>query len=100
MLDASTTRRSNCNKSTFFIEFKTCCTDSHIKPCCVCKVSGLSHAIGTFFENFRDFPAWLLALLLSALTAIFTEVTSNVATTTIFLPIVAELVNRSVYKEK
>jgi len=56
------------------------------------QVSGLSRVIGTFFVNFRDFPAWLLALLLSTLTAAFTEVTSNVATSTIFLPIVAELV--------
>jgi len=56
------------------------------------QVSGLSQVIGKFFENFRAFPAWLLALLLSALTAVFTEVTSNVATATIFLPIVAELV--------
>ena len=56
------------------------------------QVSGLSQVIGRFFVSFRDFPAWLLALLLSALTAAFTEITSNVATATIFLPIVAELV--------
>jgi len=56
-------------------------------------VSGLSQVIGKVFVNFRHFPAWLLALLLSALTAAFTEVTSNVATATIFLPIIAELVS-------
>jgi len=55
-------------------------------------VSGLSREIGKLFVSFRDFPAWLLALLLSALTATFTEVTSNIATATIFLPIIAELV--------
>jgi len=55
-------------------------------------VSGLSDVIGQFFVNFREFPAWLLALLLSALIAVFTEVTSNVTTATIFLPIIAELV--------
>jgi len=56
------------------------------------QVSGLSREIGKLFVSFRDFPAWLLALLLSALTATFTEVTSNIATATIFLPIIAELV--------
>jgi len=57
------------------------------------QVSGLSQVIGKFFVSFRDFPAWLLALILSALTAASTEVTSNVATATIFLPIIAELVS-------
>jgi len=56
------------------------------------QVSGLSHDISKLFVNFRDFPTWLLALLLSALIAAFTEVTSNVASATIFLPIIAELV--------
>lgn len=55
-------------------------------------MSGLSKVIGKFFVNFRDFPAWLLALLMSTFTAVLTEVTSNIATSTIFLQIVAELV--------
>jgi len=56
--------------------------------------------IGQFFVNFRDFPAWLLVLVLSALTAGFTEVTSNIATATIFLPIIAELVRTDQLSDK
>lgn len=56
-----------------------------------CKVSGLSAIIGELFISFKAFPKWILVLILSTLTATFTEVTSNVATATIFLPILAEL---------
>jgi sodium-dependent dicarboxylate transporter 2/3/5 len=56
-----------------------------------CKVSGLSQVIGQFFVSFQHFPAWVLVFVLSTMTAAFTEVTSNVATATIFLPILAEL---------
>ncbi len=38
------------------------------------------------------FPVWVLVLVLCIITAVFTQVTSNVATATIFLPILAELV--------
>jgi sodium-dependent dicarboxylate transporter 2/3/5 len=57
------------------------------------KVSGVSEVISAFFVSFQAFPPWILVLVLSTLTAAFTEVTSNVATATIFLPILAELVS-------
>ena len=56
------------------------------------QVSGLSAVIGDFFISFKYMPTWAIAVVISALTAAFTEVTSNVATATIFLPIAAKLV--------
>ena len=56
-----------------------------------CKTSGLSDSIGQAFGNFADFQPWIMVLLLVTITAIFTEVTSNTATATIFLPILAKL---------
>lgn len=53
----------------------------------------MSEIIGELFISFKAFPKWILVLILSTLTATFTEVTSNVATATIFLPILAELVS-------
>ncbi|ESO01619.1 hypothetical protein HELRODRAFT_157200 [Helobdella robusta] len=56
-----------------------------------CKESGLSQVIGQFFISLNYLPRWGLVFILSTLTAGFTEVTSNVATATIFLPILAQL---------
>ena len=55
--------------------------------------SGLSQAIGDSFVGFNSLPAWVLVLMLCLITAGVTEVTSNSATATIFLPILAELVS-------
>ena len=55
--------------------------------------SGLSVALGSMFDNFQNFQPWVLALVLSAITSAVTQITSNTATSTIFLPIVAQLVS-------
>ena len=55
--------------------------------------SGLSTAIGGIFLHWQGIPMWALVMCLCLVTAAFTEITSNTATATIFLPILAELVN-------
>ncbi|XP_038055633.1 solute carrier family 13 member 5-like [Patiria miniata] len=56
-----------------------------------CKVSGLSNWIGDKFSILDNFPPWAIALVVSVIIAGFTEVTSNTATATIFLPILGGL---------
>ncbi|XP_030836505.1 solute carrier family 13 member 5 [Strongylocentrotus purpuratus] len=56
-----------------------------------CKVSGLSAWLGAQFSVFSALPPAALAIIISTVVATFTEVTSNTATATIFLPIFAEL---------
>ncbi|XP_071481195.1 Na(+)/citrate cotransporter-like [Diadema antillarum] len=56
-----------------------------------CKVSGLSAWLGSQFTVFGGLPPVAMALIISTIVAIFTEITSNTATATIFLPIFAEL---------
>ncbi|XP_022086476.1 solute carrier family 13 member 5-like [Acanthaster planci] len=56
-----------------------------------CKVSGLSAWIGERFTALDSFPPFAIALVVSVIIAAFTEVTSNTATATIFLPILASL---------
>ncbi|XP_790428.4 solute carrier family 13 member 5 [Strongylocentrotus purpuratus] len=56
-----------------------------------CKVSGLSAWLATQFKEFSALPPASLAIIISTVVATFTEVTSNTATATIFLPIFAEL---------
>lgn len=60
--------------------------------------SGLSSDISDAFGEIGDIPLWVLVMVLCVITAGFTEITSNVATATIFLPILAELV--SIYWNK
>ena len=60
-----------------------------------CQKSGLSGVIGGVFTAWQAIPPWALTLCLSLVTAGFTEVTSNAATATIFLPILAKLVGVS-----
>jgi len=55
----------------------------------------LSEEIGHVFENFRHVPVWLLVFILSVVTSVFTQVTSNISTANIFLPIVARMVGMS-----
>ena len=61
--------------------------------CLVLQESGLSNSIGKAFVGFTSFPVWALVLILCVITAGFTEVTSNAAIATIFLPIFAEMVS-------
>ena len=57
------------------------------------QASGLSYQIGEALKSFTSFPVWALVFILCLITAGITEFTSNVATATIFLPILAELVS-------
>ncbi|XP_054756074.2 Na(+)/citrate cotransporter-like [Lytechinus pictus] len=56
-----------------------------------CKVSGLSAWLGGKFSVFSSLSPSVMAIIISTIVAIFTEITSNTATATIFLPIFAEL---------
>ncbi|XP_033631907.1 solute carrier family 13 member 5-like isoform X1 [Asterias rubens] len=56
-----------------------------------CKVSGLSEWIGDQFIVLDVLPPYAIALVVSVIIAAFTEVTSNTATATIFLPILGSL---------
>ncbi|NXI68364.1 S13A2 protein, partial [Anseranas semipalmata] len=56
--------------------------------------SGLSSWLGTKLTPLQEIPHPAIALLLCLLIATFTECTSNVATTTLFLPILASMAQR------
>ncbi|XP_074176760.1 Na(+)/citrate cotransporter isoform X3 [Rhinolophus sinicus] len=56
-----------------------------------CEVSGLSEWMGKQMEPLHAVPPAAITLILSLLVAVFTECTSNVATTTLFLPIFASM---------
>ncbi|XP_041483637.1 solute carrier family 13 member 5-like [Lytechinus variegatus] len=56
-----------------------------------CKVSGLSTWLGTELSVFSSLTPLALYFIISTIVAIFTEISSNTATATIFLPIFAEL---------
>ncbi|XP_071789588.1 Na(+)/citrate cotransporter-like isoform X2 [Asterias amurensis] len=56
-----------------------------------CKESGLSQWLADQFRVFQGVPAPVLILIITIVICIFTEFTSNVATATIFLPVLAAL---------
>lgn len=56
-----------------------------------CKASGLSSWLGEQLAVFGSLSPGVMTLLISFIVAAFTEITSNTATATIFLPIFAEL---------
>nr|XP_008109445.2 PREDICTED: solute carrier family 13 member 1 [Anolis carolinensis] len=56
-----------------------------------CEVSGLSHWIGSKLTPLGSLPVWLIILISSLIVTSVTEVASNPATITIFLPILAPL---------
>ncbi|XP_064425132.1 Na(+)/citrate cotransporter [Latimeria chalumnae] len=56
-----------------------------------CEASGLSKWLGTQMIPLQSIPPWAIVIVLTLLLAIFTECTSNVATATIFLPILASM---------
>ena len=58
--------------------------------------SGLSQWIGGKLHNLQHLSASGIAFLITIIITTVTEVMSNVATTTLFLPILAELVSVSV----
>uniref|UniRef100_A0A3Q4BC02 Uncharacterized protein n=1 Tax=Mola mola TaxID=94237 RepID=A0A3Q4BC02_MOLML len=55
------------------------------------EVSGLSCWLGAQLTPLHSIPPWAVALIICLLVATFTECTSNVATATLFLPIMASL---------
>ncbi|XP_008048067.1 solute carrier family 13 member 5 isoform X4 [Carlito syrichta] len=57
-----------------------------------CQASGLSEWMGKQMEFLHTVPPVAITLILSFAVAVFTECTSNVATTTLFLPIFASMV--------
>lgn len=56
------------------------------------QVSGLSAWLGNKLTPLQNIPHPAITFLLCLLVAVFTECTSNVATTTLFLPILASMV--------
>ena len=58
----------------------------------VMQQSGLSDWIGSNLALFKDVPPALIAFTISAMVATMTEFISNVATATLFLPILRKLV--------
>ncbi|KAJ8347657.1 hypothetical protein SKAU_G00262460 [Synaphobranchus kaupii] len=55
------------------------------------EVSGLSRWLGNQMTPLQTIPPWGIAIILCLLIATFTECTSNVATATLFLPILASM---------
>lgn len=56
-----------------------------------CEVSGLSRWLGNQMSPLQSIPPWAIAIVLCLMIATFTECTSNVATATLFLPILASM---------
>lgn len=54
--------------------------------------SGLSKWMGDQMTPLQTIPPWAIAMILCLLIATFTECTSNVATATLFLPVLASMV--------
>lgn len=55
------------------------------------EVSGLSKWMGDQMTPLETIPPWAIAVILCLLIAIFTECTSNVATATLFLPVLSSM---------
>uniref|UniRef100_A0A3B4UEV2 Solute carrier family 13 member 5 n=1 Tax=Seriola dumerili TaxID=41447 RepID=A0A3B4UEV2_SERDU len=55
------------------------------------EVSGLSKWMGDQMTPLQNIPPWAIAIVLCLLIATFTECTSNVATATLFLPVLASM---------
>ncbi|XP_076435049.1 Na(+)/citrate cotransporter-like isoform X2 [Babylonia areolata] len=56
-----------------------------------CQASGLSQWMSGHLEGVAQLSPWLIALILSTFIALATEMTSNAATTTLFVPIAGDL---------
>ncbi|XP_060902634.1 Na(+)/citrate cotransporter [Labrus mixtus] len=55
------------------------------------EISGLSKWMGDQMTPLQSIPPWAIAIILCLLIATFTECTSNVATATLFLPVLASM---------
>ena len=58
-------------------------------------MSGLSKWVGTQLAYLDAIPSYAIVIIVCVMITTFTEVTSNTATATIFLPILASLVSLS-----
>lgn len=56
-----------------------------------CNASGLSSAIGDKLTIMSSLPPWVIVLILTFIVALITNITSNAATTSLFVPIVFSL---------
>lgn len=77
----------------FFHVFRVFCI--YFFVCFLCysrQESGLSRWIGAQMAPLHAIPPWAIAVILCLLIATFTECASNVATATLFLPILASMV--------
>lgn len=64
---------------------------------CLCvsdQASGLSLWLGGKLAPLEDVPPFAISIILCLLIATFTECSSNTATTTLFLPVLASMVGR------
>ncbi|XP_062887080.1 Na(+)/citrate cotransporter-like isoform X5 [Mobula hypostoma] len=59
-----------------------------------CEESGLSRWLGSQLLPLQNIPPWAIVTVLCLLIATFTECTSNVATATLFLPILASMASQ------
>ena len=59
-------------------------------------MSGLSETIGEHLVKLANLPGWCVVLLVATMVATLTEFTSNVATSSLLLPILAKLVRRNI----
>ena len=62
-----------------------------------CQVSGLSDWFGEQLATFQHLDPWLINLVICIAVAMATEITSNTATATLLMPIMAELVSGEVW---
>lgn len=63
---------------------------------CLFQQSGLSKLLGNQLTPLHTIPPWAITIILCLLMASFTECTSNVATATLFLPILASMVSKEI----
>ncbi|CAH1779566.1 unnamed protein product [Owenia fusiformis] len=56
-----------------------------------CGASGLSQWLGDKMAVFAEVPAWAFVIIICTVIGLFTEITSNTATASIFIPILAQL---------
>ncbi|XP_042194718.1 solute carrier family 13 member 5 [Callorhinchus milii] len=56
-----------------------------------CEVSGMSEWVGNQLLPLKNIPHWAIVIILCLMMSIITECTSNIATATIFLPIMASM---------
>uniref|UniRef100_H2Z9I5 Solute carrier family 13 member 2 n=1 Tax=Ciona savignyi TaxID=51511 RepID=H2Z9I5_CIOSA len=59
--------------------------------------SGFSQWLGDQLIFLGDLPTWVISLIVTIIVCLFTECSSNVATASLFVPILANLVNKVIF---